>query len=168
MDTQRLFFLSVLLGFVCWGLAAKWYLWPWLLVTPFQRVVMPLLLFHSFRYVGLAFAIPGVVDEDLSPAFAIPTAYGDLLAAALALLALAALRFRWRILIPLLWVFNVVGSLDLLNAFAQAFRHSVPAGQLGATYFIPTFIVPALFVTHAAIFWLLLRPVTVGSRRPSG
>ena len=168
MDTQPLFFLSVLLGFVCWGLAGKWYLWPWLSVTPFERAVMPLLLFHSFRYIGLAFVIPGVVDPDLSPGFANPAAYGDLLAAALALLALAALRFRWGVLIPLLWLFNVVGSLDLLNAFAQAFRHRVTADQLGATYFIPTFVVPALFVTHAALFWLLLRHATPGAKKLGG
>jgi hypothetical protein len=47
---------------------------------------------HSFRFVGLAFLVKGVVSPELPAAFAVPAAYGDLIAAVLALLALAALR----------------------------------------------------------------------------
>jgi hypothetical protein len=32
------------------------------------------------------------------------------------------------------------------------------AGQLGATYFIPTVVVPLLLITHFVAFYLLLRP----------
>ena len=46
-----------------------------------------------------------------------PAAYGDLLAALLALLAIAALRMAWAGAIPLVWLFNVEGTLDLVNAF---------------------------------------------------
>jgi hypothetical protein len=49
----------------------------------------PLLTLHAFRFVGLAFLVPGVVSPDLPAAFANPAAYGDLAAAVLALLALA-------------------------------------------------------------------------------
>jgi hypothetical protein len=58
--------------------------------------------------------------------------------------------------IPLVWVFNIEGSLDLLNAVYQGFRR-VPDGHFGATYFIPVMIVPALLVTHVMIFTLLWR-----------
>jgi hypothetical protein len=30
--------------------------------------------------------------------------------------------------------------------------------SLGAAFYIPTVVVPALLVTHGLIFWLLLRP----------
>jgi hypothetical protein len=83
-----------------------------------------------------------------------PAAYGDLLAAVLALLAIAALRAAWSAAIALVWVFNIEGTLDLVNAFYQGLRNSV---QLGAAYYIPTFAVPALFVTHAMIFAMLIR-----------
>jgi len=43
-------------------------------------------------------------------------AIGDLLAALLAFLGILALRREWRIAIPLVWVFNVEGPLDFLNA----------------------------------------------------
>jgi hypothetical protein len=55
---------------------------------------------------------------------------------------------------PLTWLFNIVGLADLVNAFYQGLSHDV---QLGAAYYIPTFIVPALVVTHVMIFRLLLR-----------
>jgi hypothetical protein len=83
----------------------------------------------------------------------VAAAYGDLLAALLALGAIAALRAGWTIAIPLVWVFNLVGALDLINALFQGLRHNV---QLGAAYYIPTVAVPALLVTHAMIFAMLL------------
>jgi hypothetical protein len=98
--------------------------------------------------------VPAVVGSALPAAFAEPAAYGDLLATLLALLAIAALRNSWTMAIPLVWLFNAEGTLDLLNAFYQGFTNNV---QLGAAYYIPTFAVPALFVTHAMIFAMLIR-----------
>ena len=60
---------------------------------------------------------------------------------------------RGDLALPLTWVFNVVGLVDLLYAMSAGARLQV---QLGAAYFIPTFVVPALVVTHVMIFMLLL------------
>ncbi len=92
MPPQALFGISVALGFLAWGIVAAQYLWPYLRSQPRVEALRPLLVLHSFRFVGLAFLVPGVVAPDLSAAFARPAAYGDLIAAVLALLALAALR----------------------------------------------------------------------------
>src|SRR5712691_11806755 len=51
-------------------------------------------------------------------------------------------------------LFNIVGTIDLVNAFARGIRLNV---SLGAAYYIPTFAVPALLVTHAMIFVMLVR-----------
>jgi len=83
----------------------------------------------------------------------VPAAYGALLAALLALLAIVALRARWPIALALVWLFSAVGTLDLLNALFQGNRLQV---QLGAAYYIPTVAVPALLVTHAMIFVMLV------------
>jgi hypothetical protein len=104
----------------------------------------------------MAFLIPGVTFTTLDPRFANPAAYGDLLAAVLALLAIIALRLSWKAAIPLVWLFNIEGTLDLLNALYQGLRHT-ENGHLGATYFIPAVAVPLLLVTHYIIFILLLR-----------
>src|SRR5207245_546099 len=116
---QAFFGTSVALSFVAWGIIAARYLWPALRSQPRARALRPLLLLHSFRFIGLAFLVPGVVSPDLPGTFARPAAYGDLVAAVLALLALAGLQSRLGIV--LVWVFNRWGSGDLLYAFYQGF-----------------------------------------------
>ena len=155
MPPQALFGLSVALGFLAWGIVAARYLWPYLRSQPRVDALRPLLVLHSFRFVGLAFLVPGVVAPELSAAFARPAAYGDLIAAVLALLALATLQSRWGML--LVWVFNLWGTADLLYAFYQGNAVGFAPGQLGAAYFIPTVIVPLLLITHGLVFRLLLQ-----------
>ena len=104
---------------------------------------------------GLAFLIPGVVSPDLPAAFAAPAAYGDLIAAILALLALAVLRSGFGLFV--VWVFNVWGTADLLYAFYEDNRIDLDPGQLGAAYFIGVVLVPLLLITHGLVFRLLLR-----------
>ncbi len=148
--------LSMVMGLAAYGLIAKWYLMPLLVALPRAKALEPLLLLHCFRFIGLAFLIQGVTSQPLDPRFAIPAAYGDLLAALLAFLAILALRLRWSTAIPLVWLFNIEGTLDLLNAVTQGLRYTED-GTLGATFFIPMIIVPALLVTHVMVFMILLR-----------
>ena len=147
--------LSFVLAVVSYSLIAKWYVMPWLAPLSRKEALTPLLLLHSSRFIGLAFLIPGVTSVPLDPRFANPAAWGDLLAAVLALIALLALRLEWSAAVPLVWIFNIEGTLDLLNALFQGMRYA-PSSDLGATYFIPTVIVPALLVTHFIVFKLLL------------
>jgi hypothetical protein len=154
MSPLILFGLSVAFGLVTWSIVAAQYLWPALRTLPRDEALRPLLLLHSFRFMGLAFLIPGVVSPDLAAGFTKPAAYGDLIAALLALLALATLRHSWGIV--LVWAFNVWGTADLLHAFYQGNRVGFLPGQLGAAYFIPTLIVPLLLVTHVLMFRLVL------------
>jgi hypothetical protein len=91
----------------------------------------------------------------LPPAFAQSAAYGDSVAATLAVLALISLPRAAGLVSA--WIFSVWGSADLLNAFYQANRAGLVPGQLGATYFIPTFVVPLLLITHGLAFRILLQ-----------
>ena len=59
-----------------------------------------------------------------------------------------------------LWLFNIVGVVDLLNAYYQGNRITLAPGQLGAAYVIPTLVVPLLLATHVLVFRILLRPQT--------
>jgi len=56
-------------------------------VRPGRVAFRPILLRHATRFVGLGFLVPGVVLPDLLMAFAHTAAYGDLIAALLALAA---------------------------------------------------------------------------------
>jgi hypothetical protein len=145
-----------LLSFLAWGTVAAQVLWPALRARRRADALRPLLLLHSFRFIGAAFLVPGVVSPDLPAGFARPAAYGDLIAAVLALIALAALETRLGL--GLVWLFNVWGSADLLHAYYQGrIGVGVSPGDLGAAYFIPTLVVPLLLTTHALVFRILLR-----------
>ena len=157
MSPQVVFDVSVVLGFLVWGIIGARDIWPVLRSRPRDEALRPLLLLHAFRFMGLVFLVPGVVSPDLPGGFARPAAYGDLATSVLALLALAALGTQLGTI--LVWVFNIVGTVDLLNAFYQAARLGVgdAPGLQGAAYFIPTVLVPLLLVTHVLVFRILLR-----------
>jgi hypothetical protein len=155
MLAQLVFFVSIAFSCVAWGTVTALYIWPVLRLRPRVDALRPLLILHSFRFVGLAFLVPGVVSPDLPRAFATSAAFGDIVAATLALLSLVFLRSGTGVFI--VWIFNVWGSVDLVNAFYQANATGVWAGQLGATFFIPTLIVPLLLMTHGLAFWILLQ-----------
>jgi hypothetical protein len=63
-----------------WGIVAAQYFWPLLRARARIDALRPLLLLHSSRFVGLAFLVKGVVAPELPAAFAVPAAYGDLIA----------------------------------------------------------------------------------------
>lgn len=146
---------SMLMAIVAWSLIFAWYIHPVLRVWSFQEAMRPLLLLHTFRYVGLMFLIPGVTAEALDMRFAWPAAYGDLVAALLAFAALGALYLNRRAGVVAVWIFNSWGLIDLLNAVARGILFT-PDGALGAAFWIPALIVPLLLVTHLYIFGRLL------------
>ncbi|MHB1514976.1 MAG: hypothetical protein ACYCVY_04565 [Acidiferrobacteraceae bacterium] len=161
MNKRAIFPASVLMSFVAFGLVTALYLAPALGAMSDRDALTALVMIHAYRFIGLAFLIPGVVAEGLPPEFARPAAYGDLIAAILAVLSVLMLHEHTPGAFVLTWVFNVWGTGDLLNAMFQGVRrvgtHPKGPGLLGAAFFIPTVIVPALLITHGLIFWLLLR-----------
>jgi hypothetical protein len=159
MPSIALFGITIAFSFVVWGLVARQYFWPALRGRSTADAVRPILFLHAFRFMGLTFLIPGVVSPDLAGSFAREVAYGDLAAAVLALLALAMLNSK--LSAAPIWVFNIIGTVDLLNAYYMGNRVSLEPGQLGATYVIPTLVVPLLLVTHALVFRIMLRPQAV-------
>jgi hypothetical protein len=166
MLPQLYFFVSIAFSFIAWGIVAKRYVWPKLRLLPRAEALRPILILHTFRFLGLAFLVPGVVSADLPLAFAHSAAYGDIVAAMLALLALASLPRGPGIVFA--WIFNVWGSADILNAFYQANHAALVPGHLGVTYFLPTLVVPLLLITHGLAFRVLLQPQSESNaRRPA-
>ena len=68
MLQQTVFGLSVAFSFVAWSLVTRDFVWPALNGRSRADALRPLLILHSFRFVGLSFLIPGV------PAIVPPTA----------------------------------------------------------------------------------------------
>ena len=169
MLPQLAFFGSIAFSTIAWAIVAARYIWPALRLRHRSEALRPLLTLHSFRFLGMAFLVPGVVSHDLPRAFATAAAFGDIAAAVLALLSLLLLQSAPGLLA--VWIFNVWGSVDLVNAFYQANASGLSPGQLGATYFIPTLIVPLLLITHGLAFRVLLQhqpqPVMGQRRQPA-
>lgn len=130
---------------------------PAMRARPFAEAVAPILLLHSFRHLGMMYLSRAAVPEAPDPGFAVPTAYGDLAAAVLALVALGALRLDERAARVAVWLFNLVGFVDLGLAAVNAERFKYASHAMGSAYLLPVIVVPALLVTHGLTFWLLVR-----------
>jgi hypothetical protein len=148
--------INLLLSTLVFWIAARIYVLPHLRGWGYQRVLIPILLLHATRHLGLMFLAPGAIYGGLPPEFARPAAIGDLIAAVLALASLAALQRRHPTSRLLVWIFNVEGTLDLFVAIALATIYRA-SPYMGPAYWIPALWVPALLVTHYITFVVLLR-----------
>jgi hypothetical protein len=162
MNSRQIFALEIAGMVLLFVLIARWYWSPRLAPLSLPDALTPLLLLHLTRVLGLTMLVPGVIDPDLPRSFSVPGAYGDLIAAALALSAIAALRMRLRSALAVAWIFSLEGIGDLLNACIQGGRVDLPSYELGAAWFIFTALVPALLVTHVMVVARLIRHAQEG------
>jgi hypothetical protein len=147
---------NLLFSTLVFGIAAKLYIAPKLGVVPARSILLPILILHGLRHLGLMFLAPGAVYPGVPQDFAIPAAYGDLIAAILAVIAIPAVATNHPLAKPLVWIFNLEGSVDLAVAITLAQVYAA-APYMGPAYWIPAFWVPALLVTHFVTFLLLLK-----------
>jgi hypothetical protein len=159
MPPQLIFLLQLVLGYVACLLCFSTYILPGLKSMDRFNAQRVIATFHSFRFFGLVFIMPGLVGPNLPAGFAAFAAYADFATGVLAILALLSVRVR-----PLFWLFivafNLVGTTDLVVDYYHAIRLGLPqiAGQLGTTYVIPIVYVPMLMITHIAALYWLARP----------
>jgi hypothetical protein len=155
MDLTAAALLAMVLSFVVFGTAAAWYVVPWMRTVALGAAIAPLLWIHAFRHVALqlfsaqafGFAIPDPTRDQI--------VYGDLIGMGLALATLYALRYRWRLAIPLAWVFVVATVLDLSNAAVMGMREDLFDKAADVSWLILTFYVPALWVSVVLVAWRL-------------
>ena len=151
------FVLSVIGAFLASSVVAYIYVWPAVRVLPRFDALRLLAAFHAFRFFGMNFLVAGFVSSELNSDFASKVGWGDFIAAILALLSMAALSWRWSIAIPMVWIFNIWGTLDLLNAYYLGVTQIGNPGLFGAGIYLPALYVPLLLVSHVLIFMLLLK-----------
>jgi len=148
---DRILAMNLVLSTIVFFIVARIYLIPHLHQLSDRVLIQPILLFHSLRHLGLMFLSSGAVLSGMPPAFAVPAAIGDLITAILAVIALIAVRKQSANKTALLWIFNVFGTLDLLYAVSMGTLHNI-GPFMGASYWIPSFWVPMLLVTHYIVF----------------
>jgi hypothetical protein len=158
MNARAAFGLSILTSLLSSTVAAMLFAWPWLRSIGPDQALTWLVAPHLFlRFLGISFVVPGVVSGALPRTWSVPAAYGDLIAGALAIVAIVVTAAIPAWANVAVWIFNIWGTEDLLFAFFQGARVRLDPGSLGAAFYVVTAIVPPLLVTHVLIFALLLR-----------
>ncbi len=82
--------INLLFSTLVFWIAARVYVLPKLGELRPRSVLLPILLLHAFRHLGLMFLAPGATYAGMPHEFAYPAAFGDLLAAVLAVAAIPA------------------------------------------------------------------------------
>lgn len=141
-----------------YGLIAAWYIHPRLKVKPWQSAVLPLLLIHAFRYGPLTLLMPGQVDASLDMGAKETIAYGDLISAVFAIGCALAIKSGFSGSKALVWVFSIVGILDIAIATKTGIEGGALEKYMGFNLYILNFYVPMLIVSHVLIIKYLLKP----------
>jgi len=157
MNNANIAALEFWMSVLPFSLLAIWYWVPYCRKSSFAAGVTPLLLIHVFRHMGFFYLSTAAVAVPPPIEFANPTAWGDLAAAVLAVLALLAVRYAAPLGKLAVWLFSVVGIGDLVVATINSNRYAVGEYHLGIAYLLWVIVVPALLVSHVMILWLLLR-----------
>lgn len=153
---DRVIVLNLVANTAIFYVAARLYLLPLIPRVPLKYILVPILLFHSTRHLGMMFLTRGATYPGLPPQFAYEAGFGDLLTAILAFTAVPLVLSGSGLAKPAVWIFNTVGTIDLIVAITTATIYNAPA-LMGPAYWIPSLWVPMLLVTHYVIFVLLFR-----------
>lgn len=153
---DRVIIVNLIANTAIFYVAARLYLLPLVSRVQPQLILVPILLLHSMRHLGLMFLTRGATFPGMPPQFAYPAAFGDLITAVLAFAAIPLVLRGNRLAKLAVWIFNIFGTLDLLTAITAATIYNGPVA-MGPAYWIPAFWVPLLLVTHYVTFVLLRR-----------
>ncbi|TME32419.1 MAG: hypothetical protein E6I66_05345, partial [Chloroflexi bacterium] len=157
MDAFAVFGIQTLFSFVVFGLLAWWYVWPWLKSVDRATAFTPLTFVHALRPIGATVLVTSVAGTALPRDFAEAVAYGDLATSVLAVVTLLALRARLGFAIVLVWLTNIVGFADLVNALIGGVRYDIARLGMGSFWYVVTILVPILWIAHVLAFALLFR-----------
>jgi hypothetical protein len=157
MNSVSIFWLQLISSVLVFSIVMAWYVWPALTKLSLNSALVALLFVHVPRYIGMTLLVTGMVDPKLSREFLSGAAYGDLIEAAAALACIFALRSNWRVAVPLVWVTNSWGFVDLLNGVRGVVQLNVPSFNLNTIWYVYTFYAPLVLVSHVMIFWILIK-----------
>jgi len=169
MDTTfEVFVTQFTLSLLSFGLIAAWVIYPRLRERSIRDALTPLLLFETLRTIGLIVIVPSLVDHALPTGFAVPTEVGDMIAVALAFVALIAVRAGWWVAPVLVWLFTVEGLADFINAIVQGLKFDIPSYNLGIAWLLPTYGIPVFVAVQVMVIAVLLRGARARPRQRAG
>jgi hypothetical protein len=139
-------------------LLARWYVWPRVAARPRREALILLMWPHTCRFLNLAAATASQTDPRLAHPWILEVAWGDFVAAVLALGAIAALRAKSSAAIGLTWVATLFGLADFINSLGQGVMNGAADLPLRAVWYIAAGLVPPLFTLHVLAILRLRAP----------
>lgn len=157
MNIVTIFWLQLVCSLVVFGVVAVWYVAPNLTKISLGSALTLLLFVHVPRYVGMTLLVPSMVDPKVPMTFLFNAAYGDFVEAVFALICIFLLRKNLRVAIPLIWITNTWGFLDLLNGVRGVVTLDIPQYNIATFWYVYTYYAPLVGVAHVMIYWALVK-----------
>lgn len=152
-----IFGIQFLTSIVIYLMLSYLFVFPYLKTKPRHTALTILILPHLVRHLGMTLLAKGVVvGDNLNQSFATSTAIGDYISMTLATLSILSLHKNWKIAIPTVWSFNIIGLSDIILAAIKGIKYQVLT-DLGPQWYTIAFVVPLLTVSHILTFILLTK-----------
>jgi hypothetical protein len=134
---------------------ARWYVVPWLNSRPRADALIALLWVHVFRYVALQVFSAQHDGFPISDGGAMEIVVGDVAGAVIAFVAIALLRRRVRLTIPLVWLLAAETAYDTVTNIHGGIQEHLMGAASGVTWLILVFFVPMVVVSGVLMVWQL-------------
>jgi hypothetical protein len=157
MDNFAIINIQALIGTIAILLGFRYWIQPRVSKLPLQDALLPFVFLNAFRYLGLSFMAKEQFHAGYPQEFLTTVGLLDLTTSVLAILLVVALKTRWRLAIPLVWVFNLVGFGDLITAFPQFFGLKLYDHDLGFIWLMFVTYGLTTFLSHIYIFIRLFK-----------
>jgi hypothetical protein len=144
-----------LISLIVYIAVARWYVVPWLNGRPRADALIPLLWVHVFRYVALQVFSAQHDGFPISDGGAMEIVIGDIAGAAMAFVAIALLRRKAPIAIPLVWLLAAETAYDTVTNIHGGVREHLMGAAGGVTWMILVFFVPMVVVSCVLLVWQL-------------
>jgi len=136
-------------------MVARWYVIPWLNSRARADALIALLWVHVFRYVALQVFSAQQTGFPISDGGAMDIVVGDVAGAVIAFIAIALLRRRARLAIPLAWLLVAETAYDTVSNIHGGIREHLMGAASGVTWMILVFFVPVVVVSGVLMAWQL-------------
>lgn len=148
--------LQIVIAIATYILIFRVYFRAWFAAKPFGQAVLPLLLLHAFRYLGLVLIVPGQIDPSVPRDALQIMAWGDFASGVTGLLAALAVHQRWPVATALVALFSVVGIGDLITVGYTANNAGVFFADIGAMWFLLVIYAPVMLLAQTYIAYRLV------------
>ncbi len=136
-------------------MAARWHVIPWLGRLARADALIALLWVHVLRYVALQVFSAQHTGFPISDHGAMEIVVGDVAGAVMAFVAIALLRHRARLAIPLVWLLVVETAYDTVTNIHGGVQEHLMGAASGVTWMILVFFVPMVVVSGVLMAWQL-------------